>query len=348
MNKNIKEIGKELLGKSLNSFHRKTGLPQIEKNDEMQDGILDGILSQTDDGYLEKTEQSSVIHLENSGDGIVVLGDIEGQTLVNYCENGNLEVTTNNEIDTEGYGYITLNDTTEGGVLDLSLEGDTLVNVCDQKDPIAITKSYTVENTNHIPLQGEYDGKCRPVVHGNTMVNYCIDGNRELALNNEINVEGTNITLSDTVDNGLVDVACEGNTLVNLFDFYRLDQWKVDVTLSGTIYTCKATDSQGSGVMLKFPEHTKRMVIGESVRIYIHDLKTNLSSSRIAIYNRTTGNMPYSISYENYNGYIDVTIPSNWLITDDIEILFYIDGLDSTVSFNRNVVILKSTQYEDI
>ena len=216
MTKNIKDISKELLGKGLNSFHRKTGLPQVEKNDLMQDGILDGILSQTDDGYLEKTEQSSVIHLENSGDGIVVLGDIEGQTLVNYCENGNLEVTTNNEIDTEGYGHITLNDTTEGGVLDLSLEGDTLVNVCDQKDPIAITKSYTVENTNHIPLQGEYDGKARPVVHGNTMVNYCTDGSKELTLNNEINVEGTSVTLAEGVDNGLVDVLLEGNTLVNI------------------------------------------------------------------------------------------------------------------------------------
>ena len=54
MSRNIKEIGKELLGKSLNSFHRKTGLTQLEKNNEMQDGILDGILSQVDDAYIEK------------------------------------------------------------------------------------------------------------------------------------------------------------------------------------------------------------------------------------------------------------------------------------------------------
>ena len=49
MSRNIKEIGKELLGKSLNSYHRRTGLTQLEKNNEMQDGILDGILSQVDD-----------------------------------------------------------------------------------------------------------------------------------------------------------------------------------------------------------------------------------------------------------------------------------------------------------
>ena len=64
MSRNIKEIGKELMGKSLNSFHRKTGLTQLEENNKMQDGILDGILSQVDDAYIEKTEQSNVIHLE--------------------------------------------------------------------------------------------------------------------------------------------------------------------------------------------------------------------------------------------------------------------------------------------
>ena len=83
MSKNIKEIGKELMGKSLNSFHRKTGLTQLEKNNEMQDGILNGILSQVDDAHIEKTEQSNVIHLDGSGDGVVVLDSIEGNTMVN-------------------------------------------------------------------------------------------------------------------------------------------------------------------------------------------------------------------------------------------------------------------------
>ena len=83
MSRNIKEIAKELMGKSLNSFHRKTGLTQLEKNNEMQDGILDGILSQVDDAYIEKTEQSNVIHLDGSSDGVVVLDSIEGNTMVN-------------------------------------------------------------------------------------------------------------------------------------------------------------------------------------------------------------------------------------------------------------------------
>lgn len=90
MSRNIKEIGKELMGKSLNSFHRKTGLTQLEKNNEMQDGILDGILSQVDDAYIEKTEQSNVIHLDGSGDGVVVVDGIEGNTMVNEINSESL------------------------------------------------------------------------------------------------------------------------------------------------------------------------------------------------------------------------------------------------------------------
>ena len=103
MSKNIKDIGKELMGKSLNSFHRKTGLTQLEKNNEMQDGILNGILSQVDDAYIEKTEQSNVMHLDGSGDGLVVLDSIEGNTMVNLWDFNKVEVTgqatkTNNTI----------------------------------------------------------------------------------------------------------------------------------------------------------------------------------------------------------------------------------------------------------
>ena len=86
MSRNIKEIGKELMGKSLNSYHRKTGLTQLEKNNEMQDGILNGILSQVDDAYIEKTEQSNVIHLDGSGDGVVVVDSIKGNTMVNLVK----------------------------------------------------------------------------------------------------------------------------------------------------------------------------------------------------------------------------------------------------------------------
>lgn len=93
MSRNIKEIGKELMGRSLNSFHRKTGLTQLEENNKMQDGILDGILSQVDNAYIEKTEQSNVIHLDGSGDGVVVVDSIEGNTMVNLLKDPTVKET---------------------------------------------------------------------------------------------------------------------------------------------------------------------------------------------------------------------------------------------------------------
>ena len=56
-------------------------------------------------------------------------------------------------------------------------------------------------------------------LQGNTMVNYCTDGSKELTLNGDIDVEGTFVTTTEGVDNGKVDVLCEGNTLVNLASY---------------------------------------------------------------------------------------------------------------------------------
>ena len=53
-------------------------------------------------------------------------------------------------------------------------------------------------------------------LEGNTLVNYCTDGTKELTLNGDIDLEGTFVTTTEGVDNGKVDVYCEGNTLVNL------------------------------------------------------------------------------------------------------------------------------------
>lgn len=52
-------------------------------------------------------------------------------------------------------------------------------------------------------------------IEGNTMVNYCRDGSKTLTLNGDINEVGTYITTENAVNNGKVDVMCEGNTLVN-------------------------------------------------------------------------------------------------------------------------------------
>ena len=72
-------------------------------------------------------------------------------------------------------------------------------------------------------------------LQGNTLVNYCVDGSKELTLNNEINVQGTNVTLTDLIDNGKVDVVCEGNTLVNLSNHF-IDKEKTFTLNSGAWY----------------------------------------------------------------------------------------------------------------
>ena len=95
------------------------------------------------------------------------------------------------------------------------IEGETLVNVCDQEEPIAITKSYTVENTNHVTLQGEYDGKCRPVVYGNTLVNRNVEHDKSMVIGNAINENGTEININGTV-NSEVEVSLDGHTALNL------------------------------------------------------------------------------------------------------------------------------------
>lgn len=155
MSRNIKEIGKELMGKSLNSFHRKTGLTQLEENNKMQDGILDGILSQVDDAYIEKTEQSNVIHLDGSGDGVVVLDSIEGNTMVNILGDGfntpsnyvRNDWGSNNSLTFDG-DWVTVNSTHEWSGLTRS--SNTM--------PLKPNTTYTLivevrENTLSIPYQ---------------------------------------------------------------------------------------------------------------------------------------------------------------------------------------------------
>ncbi len=159
MSKNIKDIGKELMGKSLNSFHRKTGLTQLEKNNEMQDGILNGILSQVDDAYIEKTEQSNVIHLEGSGDGVVVVDGIEGNTIVNLSKTKTHTTTQNPFYDREpmlqvgktytiSYDVILSEGTTtpKGVGLRLYYTDGTTSTVIDQPfDKGHVAKTFTVE-----------------------------------------------------------------------------------------------------------------------------------------------------------------------------------------------------------
>lgn len=47
-----------------------------------------------------------------------------------------------------------------------------------------------------------------------TITNICLDGNEQMILNNKVDSKGETVTLSDLADGSMVDVICEGNTLV--------------------------------------------------------------------------------------------------------------------------------------
>ena len=118
------------------------------------------------------TVEGNVITLDDcQDDEVIQLSEVQGNTMVNCCKDGSKELTLNGNIDTSGYNNVTLTEGVDGGKVDIALEGNTMVNVYDQEDPIAITKNYEVTTGNHIALQGEYDGKSRPNIYGNTLVN---------------------------------------------------------------------------------------------------------------------------------------------------------------------------------
>ena len=104
----------------------------------------------------------------------------------------------------------------DNGIVTINeMVGETLVNVCDQEESVAITKSYTVENENHIALQGEYDGSCRPVVHGNTLVNHNADWDGKVQTGVETSASGIVDVQVEGIKGQEVSVVVEGNTVLN-------------------------------------------------------------------------------------------------------------------------------------
>ena len=88
-------------------------------------------------------------------------------------------------------------------------------------------------------------------LQGNTLVNYCTDGSKELTLNGDIDVEGTFVTTTEGVDNGKVDVMCEGNTLVNLVN--KIQDYKGNAYLYGwqdTPSNCEKYEWVDNGVKI--------------------------------------------------------------------------------------------------
>ena len=102
---------------------------------------------------------------------------------------------------------ITIDNILEEDEVDIEIEGNTMVNVANQKDAVPITKSYAVEGANHILLQGDYDGKARPVIEGNTM--YYNNDTGELT---DTVVEGANLSLVSSFEDQLIPTNLSSRT----------------------------------------------------------------------------------------------------------------------------------------
>ena len=178
------------------------------------------------------TVEGNVVTLDDcQDDEIIQLSEIQGNTLVNCNKDTDKELILNGNIDTSGYTTVTTTEGVDGGKVDVALEGNTMVNVCNQEEPVAITKSYEVTTGNHVALQGEYDGKCRPNVYGNTMVN--LAGNSNVWDVGCSGKRGTDYTITSTDANGIVVNKLTDN--VTYFYFFK----KIDPNLfkPNTTYT---------------------------------------------------------------------------------------------------------------
>ena len=120
---------KELVGRSLNSYHTKSlqQIDRIEKKNKEQNHKISILSNELDNDYLTKTEEGSVISLEHSKEGMVYLDELQGNTLVNYCTDGSKEMTLNGDIDVEGT-FVTTTEGVDNGKVDVICEGNTLVN----------------------------------------------------------------------------------------------------------------------------------------------------------------------------------------------------------------------------
>lgn len=150
------------------------------------------------------TVEGNVITLDDcQDDEVIQLSEIQGNTLVNCCKDGSKELTLNGDIDTSGYGNVTLTEGINGGKVDVMCEGNTMVNVCDQEEPVAITKSCEVTTGNHVALQGEYNGKCRPNLYGNTLVNLIDDFKQVVAIQDPYTANNKGFTFTKEHTGGI-------------------------------------------------------------------------------------------------------------------------------------------------
>lgn len=138
-------------------------------------------------------------------------------------------------------------------------------------------------------------------LQGNTLVNYCTDGSKEMTLNGDIDLEGTFVTTTEGVDNGKVDVMCEGNTLVNLNELSKCRNYKSE---SGLCEITVSTDVAWNevGVSGKFLVYKLKP---NTVYTVFMDIKKNTIGENSKFYlNITAENRAFLENYAIDSGYI--------------------------------------------
>lgn len=144
-----KDKVKELVGRSLNSYHTKAlqQIERIEKKNKEQNHKINILTGELDKDYITKTAEGSVISLDHSKEGMVYLNELQGNTLVNYCTDGFKETTLNGDIDVEGTS-VTTTEGVNNGKIDVMCEGNTLVNLYKSSIPKFSRSDAVNNNTN--------------------------------------------------------------------------------------------------------------------------------------------------------------------------------------------------------
>lgn len=216
----VSRYTERMLALELNEKSQNDRIKAEEEKNKRQDIDIACLYAEAKDRTITLDTEGTAVELQNSREGFVTINSIEGNTMVNCNKDVDKEVTLLTSIvDKSADNSVTLTEgVVDDGLVDVYLEGNTLVNVSKTKDDY-ITPSIEdkVDKGSVISLSEASEGYINiDSIEGNTLVNYCTDGSKEMTLNGDIDVEGTFVTTTEGVDNGLVDVMCEGNTLVNL------------------------------------------------------------------------------------------------------------------------------------
>ena len=282
--------------------------------------------------------------------------DIKLQALLSETSDRNITIE-------ENVRYFDMPLSIDNGIVTINeIVGETLVNVCDQEESVAITKSYTVENENHIALQGEYDGSCRPVVYGNTLVNHNADWDDSLQTGIVTNASGIEDVQVEGTKGQEVSVVVEGNTVLNhalgktsavvssiednLVDSYftlynnKLPQLSEIATLDGT-----NNDAYTPTGRIKMLQTNTNLVYGE-VYTLIVDVLSLPENTRLHWYILFTDDTYQYSGTSNAAGTIGKYIKNITISEENKEKTFkrfalYIPSLDEGIATIQNPILLE-------